>query len=290
MKQSRQIREETTRNLCWFLRRCKYYVVINSFICLVALTSYQLVTFFRGNVAWISLYAAVLMRITAMVLWFEWIATIKEKIYGDKRIELTPFERRSIYYRILYVVIPSECVSFSIAQWLTTPSIVSMSSFLMEFLFFIPESLVFEIIFDFFHYVAHWICHKVKWIYMHVHKRHHFHLHPCPLSTYEQDGIDLCLTNVLPLILGISIGFQFSTLQLHLLFAYKTYVEVAGHSGLEIKGFSFPQMPLVNVFGFCLRVQDHDLHHTHPRWNFAKRFSLWDRLFGTFRSPSTSQQ
>ncbi|GLD91767.1 hypothetical protein PINS_up000300 [Pythium insidiosum] len=153
----------------------------------------------------------------------------------------------------------------------------------MEYLVFVPKSLVFEIVFDFFHFVAHWTCHQISWLYQHVHKRHHWHLHPCALSTYEQDGVDLILTNVLPFIAASRLSPALSPLALHLMFAYKTYVEVAGHSGLEVKGFSFPQLPLVNVFSICLRVHDHDLHHTHPKFNFAKRFCIWDKLFRTFR-------
>ncbi|OWZ17941.1 hypothetical protein PHMEG_0008042 [Phytophthora megakarya] len=226
-----------------------------------------------------------------MIKWFNWIATKKSQINGEKRIKLTDEQIKTIYYRILWLVTTTECVSF----WFAEKSAVSLQGhiswqiFLVEYVAFIPKSLVFEVIFDFFHFAMHWVCHYSTWLYKNVHKRHHLHLNPCPLSTYEQDGFDLCLTNVLPFCLAWSLGSSFSTLQLHMLFAYKTYVEVAGHSGLNIKGFSFPQMPLLNsISSICLRVHDHDLHHTHPRWNFAKRFSLWDKLFRTFRPGKRS--
>ncbi|KAG3118239.1 hypothetical protein PI124_g3446 [Phytophthora idaei] len=280
--------------LQFITRRCKYYAFINAFICSVTLSSYVAVSSLNREVespmTFVHLavvYAVSLLRILAMIKWFEWIATKKSQINGDKRVQLTHKQIRAIYLRILWLVVPTECVSFWFAEQSAVPmqGSVTWQSFMLEYVSFIPKSLVFEIIFDFFHFAMHWMCHYSTWLYKNVHKQHHLHLHPCPLSTYEQDGIDLCLTNVLPFCLAWILGFSFSDLQLHLLFAYKTYVEVAGHSGLDIKGFSFPQMPLVNnLTSICLCVHDHDLHHTHPRWNFAKRFSLWDRLFCTFRA------
>lgn len=281
------------------LRRAKFYAFINAFICSVALASHQLVGLARRRqqhedssasasaLVAAAVYVASLARIAAMLCWFEWIATRKSRILGDKRVQLTAPQRRAIYARILWLVVPTECVSFWIAQPDDTSAAatvdIQVAAFAREFAAFIPKSLVFELLFDLFHFAAHWVCHQSTWLYQHVHKRHHMHLHPCPLSTYEQDAVDLCLTNVLPFFLAASLGFPLSTLQLHLMFAYKTYVEVAGHSGLEIKGFSFPQLPLISALSICLRVHDHDLHHTHPKFNFAKRFALWDKLFGTFR-------
>lgn len=281
--------------LAHVLRRVKYYVFINTFICSVALASFTLVSHVQRSsnstmsvASLLAVYVTSLLRIVAMVRWFNWIGSKKSKILGDKRIELTSAQRQAIYLRILWLVVPTECVSFWATQPIAAAALASYTAldaraFLVEFAAFIPKSLVFEVLFDLFHYAAHWVCHQSTWLYQHAHKRHHMHLHPCPLSTYEQDGIDLCLTNVLPFILAASLGFPLSPVQLHLIFAYKTYVEVAGHSGLEIKGFSFPQLPWVNVLSICLRVHDHDLHHTHPKFNFAKRFALWDKLFGTFR-------
>ncbi|KAG6610286.1 fatty acid hydroxylase [Phytophthora cinnamomi] len=276
-------------SLQFVARRCKYYAFINTFICGVAMSSYLVVSWAQGfdesSATFAAVYGANWLRILAMIKWFEWIATKKQQINGDKRVQLTGKQSRSIYRRILWLVVPTECVSFWFAQ--QTAAAVEGSvdwRYFVEYAWFIPKSLLFEVVFDFFHFTMHWVCHYSTWLYKNVHKRHHLHLHPCPLSTYEQDGVDLCLTNVLPFCLAWGLSFPFSDFQLHLLFAYKTYVEVAGHSGLEIKGFSFPQMPLVNNFtSICLRVHDHDLHHTHPRWNFAKRFSLWDKLFRTFR-------
>jgi sterol desaturase/sphingolipid hydroxylase (fatty acid hydroxylase superfamily) len=64
---------------------------------------------------------------------------------------------------------------------------------------------------------------------------------------------------------------------------YKTMQEIAGHSGKKLKGSSFiPCIWLPRAFGIELYSQDHELHHKLPAWNFSKRFSLWDKVFGTF--------
>lgn len=267
-------------------RRFKFYLLINAFISSVALAAFAVLQASRDHEQLFgpAVYVVSLLRIAAVISWFEWIATKKQRILGDKRSALTAAQRRTIYWRILWLVVPTECASFWFAAQYVSPQTPHSSLFAWEFALFIPKSLWFEIVFDLCHFAMHWVCHRSTWLYQHVHKRHHLHLHPCALSTYEQDGFDLILTNVLPFCVAAVATPIFSSLQLQLLFAYKTYVEVAGHSGLELKGFSFPQMPLVNAVGsFCLRVHDHDLHHTHPRWNFAKRFSLWDRVFRTFR-------
>lgn len=36
-----------------------------------------------------------------------------------------------------------------------------------------------------------------------------------------------------------------------------------------------------------LRADDHQRHHIQASCNFSKRFSLWDRLFGTFVDGAT---
>lgn len=274
------------------LRWLKYYTIINGFIYSIGYASHQTLSSVQhGFASIVALYGAVLFRILCVVFWFDWIATLKPRLHGEKRSKIPVEQQRIIYYRIFYLVVPIEC---ALCWYVKSRAKVPINtSSLLEYIMFIPKSFIFELAFDLFHYVTHWMCHYITWLYQHVHKRHHWHLHPCALSTYEQDGIDLCLTNAFPFIMAMRFSPSFSMFQIQLLFAYKTYVEVAGHSGLEIKGFSFPQMPLINYVlstEICLHVYDHDLHHTFPKFNFAKRFTVWDKLFHTFRSHDSSLQ
>ncbi len=71
--------------------------------------------------------------------------------------------------------------------------------------------------------------------------------------------------------------------QLHCLLGYKVFLEVAGHSGLHWRGSCFPQlMALPAALGMEIRTEDHDMHHSRLTCNYSKRFTLWDRLFGTY--------
>ncbi|RHY24559.1 hypothetical protein DYB32_008802 [Aphanomyces invadans] len=271
------------QNILWLLRRLKFYVIINSFICAVTAIALLLQTCIPHPV--VGYYVGIVFRVACMLGWFEWISTFKDKIYGAKRIVLTRPQQVSILCHILLVVVPTEMVTLWVgtSTALDTPMYTSV---LEEFVYFIPKSLILEVVFDFFHFAMHYTCHQFPLLYKMVHKQHHLHLHPSPLSTYEEAPIDLVLTNVVPMAIAFAVGPSLSLHQLHLLLAYKTYVEVAGHSGLDIKGMSFPQMPLVQCLNICIRVHDHDLHHTHPSVNFAKRFSLWDRLFRTYKAST----
>jgi sterol desaturase/sphingolipid hydroxylase (fatty acid hydroxylase superfamily) len=39
-----------------------------------------------------------------------------------------------------------------------------------------------------------------------------------------------------------------------------------------------------------LYSRDHLLHHTKPNTNFSKRFSIWDKLFFTYKENDRSIQ
>eukprot|EP01134_Creolimax_fragrantissima_P007419 CFRG7419T1 len=43
------------------------------------------------------------------------------------------------------------------------------------------------------------------------------------------------------------------------------------------------------MLGIELYVVDHNWHHVANKGNFGKRFSLWDRVFDTYTTPSSLQ-
>ena len=62
-----------------------------------------------------------------------------------------------------------------------------------------------------------------------------------------------------------------------------SYTENPACVVLQVK--SFPSNPwLVELLGMDLYIIDHTAHHVDGRFNFGKRLSFWDRVFGTFRS------
>lgn len=166
-------------------------------------------------------------------------------------------------------------------QYFTFP--ITNFNLLTEFIWFIPLSFIFEIIFDFFHYWTHRMAH-LNFIYKYLHKKHHKFAHPSTITTFYQDPIDLLLTNSLPVILTLCIIPKLTFFQFTMILLYKTYIELSGHCGKKLYPVSsflqfiwFPKL-----FGIELYAEDHDIHHSVNNCNYSKRFSLWDKMFGTF--------
>jgi sterol desaturase/sphingolipid hydroxylase (fatty acid hydroxylase superfamily) len=69
---------------------------------------------------------------------------------------------------------------------------------------------------------------------------------------------------------------------------YKTAVEIAGHTGKKsYPTSSFPQFPwITKSLNIELYTEDHDSHHRFFKYNYSKRFSLWDKVFGTYKNAN----
>jgi len=148
-------------------------------------------------------------------------------------------------------------------------------------IYFIPKSFLFELILDFFHYITHRSLHN-RYLRF-IHSTHHKHLNPQFINSYYFNPLDVIITINIPMILSISI-LPVSLFEFTLLSVYKQYTELAGHSGKRLSPCScFPQcIWLPRLLGIQLYSEDHYLHHRLNNYNFAKRFSLWDKLFGTY--------
>lgn len=158
------------------------------------------------------------------------------------------------------------------------------TSVLENLLYFIPKSFIFELMFDFFHYITHRIVHSVPYLYKSLHKTHHKFRFPTCITAYYQDPLDLLLTNCLPFVLT-SYFVPLSYYEFILYIIYKSFLEIVGHCGKETGSSCFTQFFwLPKFFGIELTVRDHDLHHTKNNCNYAKRFSLWDKIFGTYHN------
>jgi len=178
-------------------------------------------------------------------------------------------------------------------EYLLVTSLFSQSSYWFgpetalttDLLWFIPTAFAFELVFDFFHYWAHRGIHESPWLYRHVHKKHHSHRNVnCQVTFYEEPS-ELVLTNVLPTVVTLMILPPMSKFMFSLILIYKEYIEICGHVGKKCyPSSSFPQcIWLPKWFGIELYSEDHFNHHYHLTCNYAKRFALWDQLFGTRR-------
>jgi len=155
-----------------------------------------------------------------------------------------------------------------------------------DLLTFVPISFLFELMYDFIHYWIHRISHVNKFLYLYLHQYHHSKTDVTFMDTYYQHPIDFVLSNSIPLLITISM-IDMSKYQFAMMMTYKTIVEVSGHTGKNINQKSFPQFPWIPAyFDISLCTHDHDIHHRYFNYNFSKRFSLWDKVFGTYKPNS----
>jgi sterol desaturase/sphingolipid hydroxylase (fatty acid hydroxylase superfamily) len=150
---------------------------------------------------------------------------------------------------------------------------------------FIPMSFVFEIIFDLFFYLTHRYLHMT---HSSIHKIHHEYVHLKPSITFYQDIYDILLTVTIPFLISvhlIQLAYPLSSFEISLLLTYKVFIEIAGHSGkISNPSSSFPQcIWLPKLLGIEMYSEDHSLHHSDTKYNFSKRFILWDKVFGTYK-------
>ena len=153
---------------------------------------------------------------------------------------------------------------------------------IFTFLYFILYSFYFELLFDLLHYLTHLSFHKITMLYT-FHKYHHIITHPTSISTFSQHPVDYIISNIIPFLITAYIFPVKNSFILLMILMYKTYIEIAGHCGKNSRTCSFPQfIPLPKIFGIELYTIDHDNHHTKNNCNYAKRFTLWDKVFGTY--------
>ena len=180
---------------------------------------------------------------------------------------------------------------------------LTLVSIVTSLVTFVPVSFCFEIVLDLFHYLSHRVLHH-RWFYKYAHKKHHAFQHPTTIMAFYQDPLDVILTNSIPTYLALYLTSpMISYSQFHWILIYKSVIEVSGHCGKAMyPSTSFPQFELLpKMLSIELSTEDHDLHHSlnhhlhhsgkhhvHPsldHYNYGKRFSIWDKAFGTYESP-----
>jgi sterol desaturase/sphingolipid hydroxylase (fatty acid hydroxylase superfamily) len=278
------------------LRRLAAYGSSNAFIIIIALQSLYSVEPASGPITSspkvLGLFAvSALFRMFSCTIFFEWLASSRKLIRehdstkerSDKLgsvinmlstlpfLELAQYAYLTRYFGLVNMRLPT-----------------SLQELVWEYLLFIPKSFLVELMFDFGHYWTHRLAHKIKWLYRVAHATHHRDSNPSPWTTFDQSFLEVVITNMIPLLVALSLCPRLSLWQFHLLLAYKTYTEVAGHCGIDSNGVSFPQCPgiFMRVFtNVCITNHEHHEHHRVLYGNFSKRFRLWDVVFGTYIRP-----
>jgi len=209
--------------------------------------------------------------------------SLKNKEFIDSNKRSKPVES---YYKEFDVYVISSTFIETITSLIVKNFIIeNETNIFYDLVYFIPVSLLYEIIFDFFHYVTHFISHN-KYIYPYTHKLHHKYKYPTSILTFYHHPLDLIITNTIPTLLTLYIGFRnISLFQYKLISMYKTFIEISGHTGKYCNSSSFTQFFwLPRFFNIHLTTEDHDLHHSANNCNYGKRFKLWDKIFGTYKN------
>lgn len=215
------------------------------------------------------------------------------KLYGLFFHSIKSQSRRSPVARFfgefhLYVWIAAFAESITLSILLKVLPFSPIGFTPWSYLTFFPIMFLFEVIFDFFHYWSHRLSHSGV-LYRKIHKMHHKYRYPSPITSFYQHPLELVISNSIPSFLTFTImicmlGIPITYFQLVLLMCWKTVIEVAGHIGKCLApASSFPQFVWLSKWlNFELYVEDHDLHHREFTCNYSKRFSLWDKVFGTY--------
>lgn len=187
-------------------------------------------------------------------------------------------------YEFHYYVLTSTTVETVTHLFISNNFVYMDRTLYQDVITFIPISFIFEIIFDFFHYMSHRLLHS-KYLYKYCHKVHHKFKHPTSIIAYYQDPLDLIITNSIPTTLALSLTKNISCRQFNALLIYKTFIEISGHCGkFSYPTSSFSQfMWLPKLLQIELYTEDHDLHHSSNNCNYGKRFSIWDKAFNTHK-------
>jgi sterol desaturase/sphingolipid hydroxylase (fatty acid hydroxylase superfamily) len=249
------------------------FALIN--IPLVSLASLEYSLFYSVAYPYLFLYISMLLKNVGMAYILDWLN--RDNPYIVARSEKVAFHIGGLQTIVSVSLVDLVTLYIALAY-----STVRTDTWGTDYLLFIPRSFCFELVFDFFHYCFHRMCHTVPYLYKHIHSHHHANSAITVYTTFEQHPLDLVLTNMLPILFTAALmapnhHFMF------LFFWYKSFLEISGHLGKENKGLSFPQCIWISkALGISLKSKDHNYHHIRPLKNFSKRFSLWDKVFGTF--------
>lgn len=230
------------------------------------------------------IYRFVIMSIIKLIKNYSLIYLIdigtQHKQYTHSEDNVSPYSITSFYHVMKVSLV--DCLTFESVIHLIK---LNTDNYIYDILTFIPLSFLFEIIFDFIHYTMHRLCHINKYLYQYIHKEHHKNNNISIITTYHQNVIDVILTNSLPIIIS-AYFIRMSLFQFSIMMIYKTFIEISGHTGKHLYPISsFPQFIwLPKLLKMELYAEDHNIHHTNNKYNFSKRFSLFDKLFGTYKS------
>lgn len=146
------------------------------------------------------------------------------------------------------------------------------------------DVFVYLLCLDLIYYPLHKACHLYPFLFRHVHKLHHSILHPEWYETTYASIWEHLFMNLPSYIFAHCICCHVPLLSIILANARTTHDEIYGHSGTQSHGslFILLNFPLKNL-GLLISTPSHALHHKVNNYNYCKQFTIFDKVFNTFR-------
>jgi sterol desaturase/sphingolipid hydroxylase (fatty acid hydroxylase superfamily) len=270
-------------------RSFKNFIIINAFLFSIGIVQHNILLYKQCNyiVDFFLVLFIFLIRNYSVLKFIDQGVLNKPLINTDITIQMP---KEKFKYEFHYYVLTTTAIESITHIFIKNNYTYIDRDFNQDIILFIPISFIFEIIFDFFHYTTHRLLHS-KYLYKYIHKVHHTFAHPISIIAYYQDPLDLIITNSVPTILSLLFIKNISYRQFNIILIYKTFIEISGHSGkTSYPTCCFSQfMWLPKLLQIELYTEDHDLHHSLNNCNYSKRFSLWDKIFNTYKSQIKKQ-
>lgn len=248
-----------------------YYILINGGLMLWSYAEYTILNYY--NFSFLASFIANALQMTILTSILNNLSEKKEYYTSGERIhnfEIVNFSKTILINTFSYYIINNYISS-------------RPSHMIKDVIYFIPKSFIFELVFDLGHYTVHRLLHSYPILYKYIHKKHHEDKLINIYTTYNHTLLDYIITNNIPLIITSYI-VPMTRYEQIIMKGYKSITELSGHTGKKNKSSSFIQcIWIARLLRIELNNNDHNNHHIYTNYNYSKRFSIWDKVFNTYK-------
>jgi len=269
-------------------------IAIHSMIIFASLIRWQLMArwFTQPWITFPILWALVCLETLVYQLCFDYVEERPRSSWNYKKWLYSCIKPGAVNALVPLLLIPFKFVP--------SGSISSMEDVAWSFIHSVWRVLLFEIGLDIAYYTRHKVWHSNK-AFTWIHKRHHsdtgkLHGHLVTYETYVASWVEemyigaIYIWGVMP---NSVIGLNWNFLDFAIAQAYMSYGEQYIHAGIgedeNRKETFFSRYGVLywrlftNPLNINLTAADHAAHHKYYSCNFAKRYNIWDKMFGTYR-------
>ncbi len=226
------------------------------------------------NTTIILITLGILLAGNIIALVYSWLVLYTD-VFKNFRLQDKKYKPGIFFQRL-----PLILLNLTILAALTTVSLYFFADTIFEtsvpVWWLIPVQVVFIfIIDDAWFYFAHRLMHENKFLLRKIHSIHHQAITPFPLEYIYVHPLEWMIGSV-GSFLGIGVLLLIMPVNFYAFLVYgviRNLHEVEIHSDLR--------SPIAKYIPFLNPTENHDLHHSKVKGNYASMFTIWDRVFGT---------